>query len=206
MRTPDQGLASRLRRHRGGSGGRGPSPLGAVRPHTGGDRPGTAARASGGSCPPDPPRRGTVGREPCPRSLRVALVSAEAQPCCPPSPRRALSPRVCASGHPPPSRCSLSTFMRGPRPFPRGTWGDQKLVLSDSFIHRTWSSELDQVQVMGGSMYLAYCKAIKMKFYESWVSASSGRAGFWFQCQRFKSYLPLGFYACYCLCESVQSL
>lgn len=36
------------------------------------------------------------------------------------------------------------------------------------------------MQVTGESVFLAYCKAIKTKFYESRVSALSGKAGFRF--------------------------
>lgn len=180
MRTPVQGLASRLPRPAAAPVGEAPRLCGLSGLTLAATARGRLRGPPVARVPPTPLRRGTVGRLPCPRSLPGGPGVSRGTDLLPTvSHEGALSPSALRCGQPPRRGC-VQPLREEPRVLSRGgSWADQKLVLSDSFIHRPWSSDLDQVQVMGDAVCLACCKAIKMKFCEAgsvrdWVRLALG--------------------------------
>lgn len=113
--------------------GEAPSPSGAVRPCTAGDRrldsrAGTSAGASSGWCWLAPSTPGRLARSLALSVLPpVSLLSTETHSCCPPSPRRGHRTELSfASGQPSFYWYSFTTVMSNPASFFHGgTWRDK---------------------------------------------------------------------------------
>lgn len=131
----DAGLPSLPPGGGGGADGRGPSP-----PRAAACPPPRGCSASSGTQPSPCGADGWPGA--WPPASPASPASAEARPCCPPPPRR--RGRRARSAPPGAGLLFVATYhlINNPASFFRGgTLGAQNWILSDSFIHRTLSSE-----------------------------------------------------------------